>query len=256
MRSKYYEYDGTLSKDFSGYLFNFQDRREDTPLKGTKVNLTGLASIKSECEEHMMCGLPLFDYRYVQNRLQSKFLKRDEPVQIPEPPTTLTKMAKTNINATTVRLEFNVTGPTYLSLFIKPYEDVTISGWSFLSSHLAKPPTAPLPYHIYITHGIDITPLNFYVDLTVRASSSSLTFPLTLNTLHSFICSPVESWRRLWCASATTWSVRTLHSKSWRRGGSKVCFVIPLLLHIGTVACDISTLYILNRTFIKPIHSK
>ncbi|EDW09410.2 endoplasmic reticulum metallopeptidase 1 [Drosophila mojavensis] len=166
VRSKYYEYDGTLSKDFSGYLFNFQDRREDTPLKGTKVNLTGLASIKSECEEHMMCGLPLFDYRYVQNRLQSKFLKRDEPVQIPEPPTTLTKMAKTNINATTVRLEFNVTGPTYLSLFIKPYEDVTISGWSFLSSHLAKPPTAPLPYHIYITHGIDITPLNFYVDLT------------------------------------------------------------------------------------------
>ncbi|XP_034475998.1 endoplasmic reticulum metallopeptidase 1-like isoform X2 [Drosophila innubila] len=163
VRNKFYDYDGTLSKDESGYLFNFQDRREETPFVGTDVNLTGMVGIKSNCERYMMCGMPLYDYRYVQNRLQSKWLPRSEPVETPDS-SNLELLSKTIVNSTTCRFEFNLTGPSHMSIFIQPYEDVIISNWSFERTYLENPPEAPLSYHIYFTYGIDDSPLNFFVE--------------------------------------------------------------------------------------------
>ncbi|XP_064544305.1 endoplasmic reticulum metallopeptidase 1-like [Drosophila montana] len=165
VRNMFYEYDGTLSKDESGCLFNFQDRREETTFLEAKVNLTGLVSIKSNCDKYMMCGMPLYDYRYVQNRLQSKWLPRSEPI-VPPGLTTLEVLNKTRLNPTTVRFEFNLTGPSHMSVFIQPYEDVEISNWSFLRSYLDSPPAAPLSYHLYFTYGIDSSPLNFFLEFT------------------------------------------------------------------------------------------
>lgn len=173
----FYEYDGTLSKDESGYLFNFQDRREETTFLEAKVNLTGLVSIKSNCDKYMMCGMPLYDYRYVQNRLQSKWLPRSEPI-VPPGLTTLEVLNKTRLNPTTVRFEFNLTGPSHMSVFIKPYEDVQISNWSFLRSYLDSPPAAPLAYHIYFTYGIDSSPLNFFLEFTVIHCVDTFIFQL------------------------------------------------------------------------------
>jgi len=171
VRYRYYEFDGTLSKDGSGYLFNYQDRRENRPFVGTKVNQTGLVSLKENCETHMMCGMPLYDYRYFQNRMTSKFLPRSEPIV---PPGTLTfeLLNKTMVNSTTCRLEFSMSGSNQMSLFFQTEPDVKIVDWSFLRSHLAT----PQPYHIWFTHGIDDSPLKFSIDIWVR------------NTLISYIC--------------------------------------------------------------------
>ncbi|EDW61968.2 endoplasmic reticulum metallopeptidase 1 [Drosophila virilis] len=175
VRNMFYEYDGTLSKDESGYLFNFQDRREEKPLLDSNVNLTGLVSIKSRCEKHMMCGMPLYDFRYVDNRLQSKWLPRSEPI-IPPGLTTLNVLSKTVLNSTTVRFEFSLVGPPQMSLFFEPYEDVTISNWSFLQSYLQNPPPYPLSYHIFFNYGIDKSPLNFFVEISKR--NGDFTVPL------------------------------------------------------------------------------
>ncbi|EDW61967.2 endoplasmic reticulum metallopeptidase 1 [Drosophila virilis] len=163
VRNIFYEYDGTVSKDESGYLFNFQDRREEKPLLGTNVNLTGLVSIKSKCEQHMMCGMPLYDSSYVLNRLQAKWLPRLEPI---EPPALLTleMLNKTVLDSTTVRFEFSLEGPPQMRLFIQPYEDVLISNWSFLDSYLETPLTPPLPYFISFNYGIDNSPLKFFLE--------------------------------------------------------------------------------------------
>ncbi|XP_034476003.1 endoplasmic reticulum metallopeptidase 1-like [Drosophila innubila] len=165
VRNKFYEYDGTLSKDESGYLFLYQDRRKETVLDGSNVNLTGLVSIKSNCEKHMMCGMPLYDYRYVQQRLESKWLPRDTPI---EPPgsTTLEMLNKTIINSTTCRFEYNLTGPAQMSIFFQTYEDVTITNWSFLMSYLKNPPKYPLSYHIFFNYGIDSSSLHFFVEVS------------------------------------------------------------------------------------------
>jgi len=165
VRNKFYEYDGTLSKDESGYLFNFQDRREETTFVGTKVNLTGLVSMKSRCEKYMMCGMPLHEYGYVQNRPNTKWLARSNPI-VPPGPTKLELLSKTIVNSTTCRLEFNLTGPPHMSLFIQPYDDVLITNWSFLRSYLDNPPTEA--FHISITYGIDDSSVNFFFEVSVR----------------------------------------------------------------------------------------
>ncbi|XP_032591129.1 endoplasmic reticulum metallopeptidase 1 [Drosophila grimshawi] len=165
VRKTFYEYDGSLSRDESGYLFNFQDRLEEKPLLDTNVDLTGLVNIKTECEKHMMCGMPLYDYRFVENRLQSKWLPRAEPI-VPPGVTTLEVLRKTILNSTTVQFEFHLMGPAQMSLFIEPYEDVTIMDWSFLRSYLEKPPPYPLSYHIFFNYGIDSSPLKFFIQIS------------------------------------------------------------------------------------------
>ncbi|XP_033234499.1 endoplasmic reticulum metallopeptidase 1-like isoform X1 [Drosophila pseudoobscura] len=163
VRRVFYEYDGTVSKDESGYLFNFQDRRGAAPLKGTKVNLTGLVSMASDCEKHMLCGVPLYDHRWVESRENGMWLPREQPVETPSVPV-LELLSKTVLpNNKTVRFEFNLTCPDHTSLFIQPYDDVTVSNWSFLLSYTVQ--YTP-PYHIYFSYGIDNAPLNFFMELT------------------------------------------------------------------------------------------
>ncbi|KAH8300003.1 hypothetical protein KR044_008473, partial [Drosophila immigrans] len=163
-RNRFYEYDGSLSKDESGYLFNFQDRREEKALDGTDVDLTGLVSIKTKCYTQMMCGMPLYDFRYVDNRLQSKWLPRSEPI-IPPGSTKLDLLSKTIVNTTTVRFEFNLTGPPQMNIFIQPNDDVKIIKWSFSSKYLEEPPAYPLSYHIGFNYGNDSSSLNFSFEL-------------------------------------------------------------------------------------------
>ncbi|KAH8297368.1 hypothetical protein KR044_010979, partial [Drosophila immigrans] len=165
VRRIFYEYDGTVSSDESGYLFNFQDRREDRPYAG--VNLTGSVRTEPQCEEHMMCGMPLFDERWVGNRLQGMWLPR-ETIEPPSP-TKLELLSKIVLETnTTVRFNFRVSGPPHLSLFIEPYKDdfVNITDWSFSQSYLKNPPAAPLSYHLFITFGVSNPTLDFCLELS------------------------------------------------------------------------------------------
>ncbi|XP_033149147.1 endoplasmic reticulum metallopeptidase 1-like [Drosophila busckii] len=159
VRNRFYEYDGTLSNDESGYLFNFYDRRMEKPFLGTRVNLTGLQSMTTRCQKHMMCGMP-----YVRNHQQNRFLPRTEPV-VPPGSTTLELVNKTMVNATVARFVFEMTGPPYMSIFFQPYEDVKIVNLSFPGDYLQKPPPYPLAYHIYIVCGKDRSPIVFSIDL-------------------------------------------------------------------------------------------
>lgn len=154
--------------DESGYYINFQDRREEQQFKG--VNLTGAWRMESDCAKHMMCGVPLYDERWVANRWQGMWLPRQEPIT-PPCSTNLTLLRKTVLenNNTTARFEFKLTGPSYMNLFIQAYEDdfVAVSNWTFSQTYLKNPPTSDLSYHIFITFGIDEPELDFFVELQV-----------------------------------------------------------------------------------------
>lgn len=114
-----------------------------------------------------MCGMPLFDYRYVQNRLESKWLARFTPIE-PKSSPELELVSKTQVNATIVRFVFKLTGPSHMSLFIQPYEDAKIVNWSFSLNYLNYPPAYPLAFHIYFRYGIDSSPLTFCIEISVR----------------------------------------------------------------------------------------
>lgn len=232
VRNMFYEYDGTLSKDESGYLFSFQDRREERPLLGTNVNLTGLVSIKSKCETEMMCGMPLYDYRFTKSRLQSKWLPRSEPIVPPEI-RGLELLNKTILNATNVRFEFNLTGPSHMSLFIQPYDNVKISNWSFIPSYLNMPP----PYHIYLTYGIDNSPYNFFVEASVINTMKICTFQY--NRYIYIIHILAELTRRLGISSISNGSICAFHWKRRRCPKCEIRIFISVLLNFGPVACII-----------------
>ncbi|XP_022229013.2 endoplasmic reticulum metallopeptidase 1-like isoform X2 [Drosophila obscura] len=165
-RRVFYEYDGTVSKDESGYVFDFQDRRGAAPLMGTKVNLTGLVSMKSDCEKYMMCGVPLNYKSTESSRVNGMWLPREQPIETPSVPV-LELLSKTVLaDNKTVRFEFNLTSPDQTSLLIQPYEDVTVSNWSFLLSLLESKTSSSSPFCINISYGIDSSPLNFFIELT------------------------------------------------------------------------------------------
>ncbi|XP_032585617.2 endoplasmic reticulum metallopeptidase 1 [Drosophila mojavensis] len=166
VRRVFYEYDGSIAKDESGYLISFQDRREAEPMKIRSI--ANARSIRSDCEKHMMCGVPLYDERWVDNRLGSVWLPREQPIQLPAK-ANLTLLSKQILESnTTARFEFKLEGPDHMSLFIQTYEDdfATLSNWSFDRTYLENPPAYPLSYHIYFTYGTDRSPLNFSLDIS------------------------------------------------------------------------------------------
>ncbi|KAH8401776.1 hypothetical protein KR009_007798, partial [Drosophila setifemur] len=162
VRRVFYEFDGTVSKDESGYLFNFQDRHGPKPLIDAGVKLDGLVSMASDCSKYMYCGVPLYDHRWVESMEVNMWLPRETTVYTPGEPI-LELLNRTVLpDGQTLRLEFNLTCTDHTSIFIQPEADVEVTGWSFLTEYIS---TLTAPYHIYYSYGIDKTPLNFYVEL-------------------------------------------------------------------------------------------
>nr|XP_014096897.2 endoplasmic reticulum metallopeptidase 1-like isoform X1 [Bactrocera oleae] len=160
VRRVFYEFDGTVSRNESGYLFDFQDRRKQLAL-APYVDLEDLYNISDDCDKYMMCGMPIFNHRTARSRRQAAWLQREVPLQLPEVPR-LSLLSK-NVNTTTesVRLEFELEGPPHMSIFVQPLEKVTVSDWSFLPEMLLREP----PFHVYFSYGKISTPLQFYIDL-------------------------------------------------------------------------------------------
>ncbi|KAH8290310.1 hypothetical protein KR054_001806, partial [Drosophila jambulina] len=161
VRRIFYEYDGTVSKDESGYLFNLQDRRGSAPLVEAGVDLTGLASVAPDCEKYMLCGMPIPDSRYFNARLNLTWLPRAEPVEtIPEKPMEILSR-KVLDDGKTLQLVIKIYFTDHSNLYFEPYPDVTISKWSLLSSYLA---TAP-PYYVIFSYGVDGSPMELTIEL-------------------------------------------------------------------------------------------
>ncbi|XP_017053756.1 endoplasmic reticulum metallopeptidase 1 [Drosophila ficusphila] len=159
VRRTFYEYDGTVAKDDSGYVFNFQDRRGPAPLEAYKVNLTGLVSLTDDCAKIMMCGVPLYDQRWVKAKLYTMWLPRAEEINPPYVPQ-LELLNKTELGNNTVRLEFRTNTSDHSSVFIQPYEDVSIVNWSLPLDYIGTETT----YHLYFSYGKDNSPLTFFID--------------------------------------------------------------------------------------------
>ncbi|KAH8400839.1 hypothetical protein KR009_001396 [Drosophila setifemur] len=160
VRRVFQEYDGTVSKDDSGYLFNFQDRRGPAPLNNTRVNLTGLVSVAPDCDKYMMCGFPMYDHRWVKNKLLAMWLPRSEPVVVPSE-IKLEFLGKTLLEDNqTIHMEFRANCTDHCSVFIQPETDVTITNWTFPIAYIGQNTVS----HIYFTYGKVNSPLEFFIE--------------------------------------------------------------------------------------------
>ncbi|XP_002138481.3 endoplasmic reticulum metallopeptidase 1-like [Drosophila pseudoobscura] len=175
---KFYEYDGSLSLEDSGYYFDLQDRRLEEPLRD-KINLTGFTRLDEECKKEMKCGMPCFNHRWCAAVEDAHWLPRDELVELPDVPTVLELLNKTVLVGefdTRVRYDFKVSGPPRMSLFVMPLDGVKILKWSFLMGMLDNPAIYKPPYHIFFGYGSDDSPVEFYFEL--RKDNANFDVPL------------------------------------------------------------------------------
>lgn len=164
---RFFEYNGSLTLEDSGYYFDPQDRRLDEPLRET-LNLTGLYTVTNECNERMMCGIPCFNHRWCETRKVAQWLPRTEPVQVPGE-TKLELLNKTVLeDEYRVKYYFRLTGPARMSIFVQPFDGCKMLDWSFLHAMLDKPATFKPPYHIFFAWAADDAPIIFYLLLAVR----------------------------------------------------------------------------------------
>lgn len=168
VRRVFYEYDGSVSLNESGYYFDFQDRRIHYPIENS-VDLDDMVAIASDCDEYMMCGFPLFNHRWVKARKKAVWLPSKEPVELPDVPKIKLLRKTFNSNNNTARFEFELSGPPHMSIFLSPMDDVSVYDWSFIKDLLNKAYDPDEPYHIYFTYGKHSTPLQFFVDFKVNA---------------------------------------------------------------------------------------
>lgn len=126
-----------------------------------------MESVAEDCEELMMCGLPLFNHRWFKSRMRGQWLPSADAAELPGTPS-LTLINKTlNAADSTIRYEFELKGPPHMSIFLLPLEDVTLTDWSFVKKLLQEPQNYPPPYHVYFSYGKDPTPLKFHFDFQV-----------------------------------------------------------------------------------------
>ncbi|XP_017839199.1 endoplasmic reticulum metallopeptidase 1 [Drosophila busckii] len=164
VRRIFYEYDGSISLEDSGYYFDFQDRRLNYPLEDTSLNLQGLTGIEADCEAgELMCGVPCFNHRWCKARSTGRWLPRSE-VPIPGN-NSLLLLAKTILpTGNIMRYEFEMSGPPHMGLFIDPLDDASVKDWSFIRNPLDEPHKYERPYQIFFSYGRDNTPLKFHID--------------------------------------------------------------------------------------------
>ncbi|XP_037944194.1 endoplasmic reticulum metallopeptidase 1-like [Teleopsis dalmanni] len=180
----FYDYAGNISLNDSGYYFDFQDRNAERPMKSF-IDLNSMKSIDEDCKRYMMCGLPLFNHRMYAARKYGKWFPTYNSTQILPLPS-LRLIEKYNITDLTLRYEFELEGPSHMSIFIQPFDYASISNWSFLKEKLLR--WQP-PYHIYFSYGIDRSPLKFYLNLTV---SVILLTDNILNLFHDLLVVKLE----------------------------------------------------------------
>ncbi|XP_033153297.1 endoplasmic reticulum metallopeptidase 1 isoform X2 [Drosophila mauritiana] len=163
-RRMFYEYDGNLSVNDSGYYFDYQDRRALRPLKDYAVNLTGLTSVDGYCDRYVMCGLPCFWSSWCRGISSAAWLPREEEVAVPGN-LELNLLNKTlSKSGNSARFEFELAGPPHMGLYIRPLDGVAVEDWSFIRTMLDKPDKYSPPYQIYFSYGVDSSPFKFHID--------------------------------------------------------------------------------------------
>ncbi|KMY93170.1 endoplasmic reticulum metallopeptidase 1 [Drosophila simulans] len=163
-RRMFYEYDGSLSVNDSGYYFDYQDRRALRPLKDYAVNLTGLTSVDGYCDKYVMCGIPCFWSSWCRGISSAAWLPREEEVAVPGN-LELNLLNKTlSKSGNSARFEFELAGPPHMGLYIRPLDGVAVEDWSFIRTMLDKPDKYSPPYQIYFSYGVDSSPFKFHID--------------------------------------------------------------------------------------------
>ncbi|XP_069633343.1 endoplasmic reticulum metallopeptidase 1 isoform X1 [Haliaeetus albicilla] len=163
---RFHDVDGNVVKSDSGIWINGFDYNGISHITPHVPEIND--TIRTACEEHApFCGLPWI--------LPVHFMFRKNwylpaPEIFPRSPLHFKVLSKELMPWNSVRLSFEVSGPSHMSLYVRPHEGSVLSTWS-LGDGI---PVASLggDYFVFYSHGLQATPWHFWVELTAPEKHS------------------------------------------------------------------------------------
>ncbi|ROL46785.1 Endoplasmic reticulum metallopeptidase 1 [Anabarilius grahami] len=159
--------DGSLQSSDSGLWINSLDY---TGMQHITPHIPQINdSIRMHCQDQMpYCGFPWF--------LPVKFLVKKNwylpaPEVSPEAPLEFRLLSRQETEWGSVKMTFEVKGPTHMSLYLLPHAGASLSGWSFGDGT----PQFDLSgeYFIFYSHGLDAPAWNFWFEIQPPKSSDA-----------------------------------------------------------------------------------
>ncbi|XP_067232920.1 endoplasmic reticulum metallopeptidase 1 [Chanodichthys erythropterus] len=159
--------DGSLQSSDSGLWINSLDY---TGMQHITPHIPQINdSIRMRCQDQMpYCGFPWF--------LPVKFLVKKNwylpaPEVSPEAPLEFQLLSREETEWGSVKMTFEVKGPTHMSLYLLPHAGASLSGWSFGDGT----PQFDLSgeYFIFYSHGLDAPAWNFWFEIQPPKSSDA-----------------------------------------------------------------------------------
>ncbi|XP_067630290.1 endoplasmic reticulum metallopeptidase 1 isoform X2 [Eurosta solidaginis] len=143
----------------TGYFILPQDRRTYS-VKNDLLNMSLAQNLNKDCDEEMMCGLPLYNHRWHKARSSAMWIPGPDPKfdKVPH----LKLLSKNQLSKKSIRYELELSGPDHMGIFINPLGDRKIYSWSFHYSPLRL--EWEKPYFIYFSYGKDSSPLKFKLE--------------------------------------------------------------------------------------------
>ncbi|XP_071436569.1 endoplasmic reticulum metallopeptidase 1 isoform X2 [Pithys albifrons albifrons] len=163
---RFHDLDGNVVKSDAGIWINGFDYNGISHITPhvPEINET----IRTPCEEQApFCGLPWI--------LPVHFMFRKNwylpaPEIMPKSPIQFKVLSKQLMPWNSVRLSFEVSGPSHMSLYVRPHEGSALSRWSLGDGT----PVASLggDYFVFYSHGLQAAPWHFWVELTAPEKHS------------------------------------------------------------------------------------
>ncbi|KFV72631.1 Endoplasmic reticulum metallopeptidase 1, partial [Struthio camelus australis] len=159
---RFHDLDGNLVKSDSGIWINGFDYNGISHITPHVPEIND--TIRTQCEERApFCGFPWilpvhFMFRFVKNWYLPA------PEILPSSPVGFKVLAKELMPWNSVRISFEVSGPSHMSLYIRPHKGSTLSSWSLGDGT----PIASVggDYFVFYSHGLQAAPWHFWIELT------------------------------------------------------------------------------------------
>ncbi|KAI5091417.1 endoplasmic reticulum metallopeptidase 1 [Silurus meridionalis] len=199
--------DGSVEKADSGYWINSFDYTGMNHITPHVPEINDTICIRCS-DELPYCGFPWF--------LPVKFLIKKSwylpaPAVSPKSPLEFKLLSKHVSEWGSIKLSFEVKGPSHMSLYVLPHTGSSLSGWSFADGT----PQYDLDgeYFIYYSHGVDAGPWTFWIEVQPPAEhlDEDSTIAIAISTHYLFgddQCTPeLKSFLRKFpdWAFATSW---------------------------------------------------
>ncbi|XP_060093352.1 endoplasmic reticulum metallopeptidase 1 [Heteronotia binoei] len=180
LNRRFHDLNGHLAKSDSGIWINGLDYGGMSHITPHIPELND--TIRTKCEEESpFCGLP---WILPVNFLFRKNWYLPAPVLIPKDSIQFQLLSKEQMPWDATKLTFEISGPSHMSLYLRPHQGVTLSRWSLGDGT----PVVNIDgdYFVYYSHGLQALPWRFWIEMKASDEPAKGMVTLAIATHYCF----------------------------------------------------------------------